>query len=225
MNKIKIDWVNHLVAFISTLLGIYIAFQLNEWQNSINEKEKINSALSSIKLEIQKDISIYDENVSKISDLLGYINFIRNHSNTKGEIIASEASINEMKKMNIDRFRDLTLIKKLNDSLNIYKSSFIVDFVPVTGISTNNWEAAKFSGILISMNHSHVSILTSIYDWVVKDLGFDDSDFYKRLINKEKPGFDNLNTMIIDYQRIMNIYKFKSEKIKESFKTISWEVR
>lgn len=45
--KSKIDWVNHLIAFLSALLGILIAFQLEDYQEKQQEKEKLQIALTS----------------------------------------------------------------------------------------------------------------------------------------------------------------------------------
>lgn len=38
----KIDWRNHFVAFLSALLGIFIAFQLENWREGRIERERVS---------------------------------------------------------------------------------------------------------------------------------------------------------------------------------------
>ena len=77
------------------------------------------------------------------------------------------------KRKHTDRFENVELIRHLNDSLSEYTSDMRVDFIPLTGISTSNWEAAKSTGVLTTADASKVSALTYIYGWTYKDLGTD----------------------------------------------------
>jgi len=72
----KIDWRNHFVAFISTLLGIYIAFQLEDWRESKAERDKVKTTFSSIRFEVEENVKIYKTNIKQIRDFLEYVDFI-----------------------------------------------------------------------------------------------------------------------------------------------------
>ena len=58
-NKLSnIDWSNHIVAFFSALLGILIAFQLQDYQDDQKEEEELQITLEAIKKEIENNQNI-----------------------------------------------------------------------------------------------------------------------------------------------------------------------
>jgi len=61
--KNKIDWLNHGIAFLAALLGILIAFQLDDYQEDQQRKKELQITLSSIKKEIESNRRIYRFNV------------------------------------------------------------------------------------------------------------------------------------------------------------------
>ncbi|MBK7651827.1 MAG: hypothetical protein IPJ20_15385 [Flammeovirgaceae bacterium] len=71
----RLDWANHLMGFFSAILGIYIAFGLENYREKNNEKEKVEIAKQAIKKEIEDNLSIYKDNIDKISSWLEYMNF------------------------------------------------------------------------------------------------------------------------------------------------------
>jgi len=221
MNNInRIDWRNHFVAFISTLLGIFIAFQLEDWRESRAEQNKVKHTFLSIKFEIEGNLTIYKTNVTKIRDFLEYIDFILNHSNDD-KLIMKTLDYDVYKTKYPDRFEHVKLIRQLNDSLSEYTSSINVDFIPLTGISTSNWEAAKSTGVLTLADASRVADLTYIYEWIYKDLGFTDSDFFKYFVSNEEK-FMDLSQITTNYKRLADIYEYKLDKIESKLATISW---
>jgi hypothetical protein len=52
ISRFKADWNNHLIGFLATILGILIAFQLQDWQDTRKEKERLELGIKSLKLEI-----------------------------------------------------------------------------------------------------------------------------------------------------------------------------
>ncbi len=216
----RIDWRNHFVAFISTLFGIFIAFQLEDWRESRVEKERMKITFQSIKFEIEENLRIYRTNVTQIRDFLEYVDFILSHS--KGDKLVMKATDYSFYQSKYpDRFEYVKLIRNLNDSLSEYTSDLRVDFIPLTGISTSNWDAAKSTGVLTLAEPTKVSDLTYIYEWTYKDLGFADSDFFENFVaNDEK--FTDLGHMISNYKRLADIYEYKLDKIDSKMKAISW---
>lgn len=221
MKHFKVDWTNHIVGFVSTLLGIFIAFQLDDWQDRKAQEERIEITLGAIKKEVDSNIAIYKINISKLSQWIEYCEFIQNHSNENGEVISTESALNSIKIKNQHRFKDLKVLKKHNDSLNVYKIDLMLDVLPETDKSTNNWEAAKSSGILNYMDHSRMAQLTQIYDWINKDLGVSDSDIYKNIIKVNQ--FTDIPTLIQDYKMIVRVSEMKLSRIEEYYKKMDWE--
>jgi hypothetical protein len=216
----RIDWRNHFVAFISTLLGIFIAFQLEDWRETRAEKERVKITFQSIKFEIEENLRIYQTNVTQIRDLLEYVDFILSHS-TGDKLVMKTTDYNLYQAKYPDRFEYVKLIRNLNDSLSEYTGNLSVDFMPLTGISTSNWEAAKSTGVLTLAEPTKVADLTYIYEWTYKDLGFVDSDFFKFFISNDEK-FTDLEQMISNYKRLADIYEYKLNKIDSKLKTISW---
>jgi len=73
----KIDWLNHTVAFFSALLGILIAFQLEDYADNRKDNEELKSALNAIKNEINNNLNIYQTNVDQLGDWLEYWEVIK----------------------------------------------------------------------------------------------------------------------------------------------------
>ena len=217
----RIDWRNHFVAFISTLFGIFIAFQLEDWRETQAEHERLKVTFQSLKFEIEENIKIYRTNINQIRDFLDYVDFILSHNKGNSKLTINPADYEAYKAKYPDRFEDVKFIRSLNDTLNEYTSSLNVDFIPLTGISTSTWEAAKSTGVLTIAEPARVSDLTYIYEWTYKDLGFTDSDFFEYFISNDKK-FTNLDQMIINYKRLADIYEYKLKKIENKFATTTW---
>lgn len=217
---LKIDWQNHFVAFISTLLGIFIAFQLDDWNEEIKQKREIKLTLDAIKKEIEANMEIFNANAA-LSEFVDYIEFVRNRTNAKGEFVVSKSELKPYKKKFPEKFDRLKLLRVTSDTLLVYQSNFTIDIIPKLGISTNNWEAAKASGVLNLIDHSQVAVLTAIYDWTDKDLGFNESEFYKRNLIKENEITD-LIEMTKDYSKVARVSEYKLRMIKNAYESIVW---
>ncbi|HEY0653924.1 MAG TPA: hypothetical protein VGD65_12385 [Chryseosolibacter sp.] len=220
MNK-KIDWYNHLVAFVSTLLGIFIAFQLEDWKDNRKQEQALAVALDAIKKEVQANVKIYQTNVAALSEFLEYRKFYEEHSDAKGNLITSEKTLNRIRGNHPNRTRDLRVLRKLNDSINVYTGGrLIYDVLPVTGISAVNWKAASSSGLLTSLDHEKLSQLTDIYGWIERDMGMDESEYFFNAIGVSE--FDDLNRIVENYERIMRNTSFKLARIEKPMETLGW---
>lgn len=223
MSNLKIDWVNHLIGFLTALVGIVIAFQLDDWQERSREEEKLKVTLQAIKAEIDNNREIYKNDVANLSGWLEYWTFMRSRDeDNNGEMIAAEREIIAMKEKHPTRFEGVKLIKKYSDSLGVYGPLLArVDVIPKSGISTSSWEAAKSSGVLNSLDHSRMTELTKIYDWINKDLGINDADVIRNTIAFDAE-FSNLDKILHDYKMITQVYSYKLDQIDKHYQTIDW---
>lgn len=222
MKNLKIDWVNHLIGFLTALVGIIIAFQLDDWQERNREKEKLRITLQSIKAEIDNNMEIYRSD--SLSTWLEHWDFIKSHDeDNNDEIIATEKEMNLMRAKHPTRFDEMKFIKKYRDSLNVYGGPQIIKFdvMPKAGISTSSWDAAKSSDALRSLDHARMTELTNIYDWINKDLGITDADVIRSVA-----GFDTdfgIDKILHDYRMITNVYGFKLRQIERHYQIIDWD--
>ncbi len=222
--QLKIDWTNHLVGFVTTLLGIFIAFQLDDWQDRRHQKEQLEITLAAIKNEIENNIDIYKRNSSRLSQFTEYLDFMKSHTKN-GSIIASEFELSRIRSKNPDRLIDLKFVKKYDDTLNVYSGDHMIifDVIPEFGISTANWEAAKSTGILSYIDQAKIARLTQIYSWINKDVGFNDADFFKTVIfSLEELG--SIEKFTYNYKMIAKVSQFKLTMIDEHYKKMNWGV-
>jgi hypothetical protein len=223
LNNLRSDWMNHLIGFLSALLGIYIAFRLEDYREGKNEKAKIEIAKQAIKKEIENNLIIFKENVDQLSSWLEYITFCKRNKNEKGELVAGKNEISLMIKKHSNRFRTLKEVRTLNDTLGIYTFSPVLDVVPRAGLSTSYWKTAVASGILNSMDYSLTHDLSQIYDWTEKDIGVSEKELYENLLEiAAKDGFIDLNKAISNYSDIVKAYRFKQDRIGEIYTKIKW---
>jgi len=116
----KIDWINHLIGFLTALIGIVIAFQLDDWQERRREEEKLKITLKAIKAEIDSNKEIYKTDALALNDWVEYWIFMQSHDEDNNEeIIATEREMNQMKEQHPARFGNAKFIKKYRDSLNL----------------------------------------------------------------------------------------------------------
>ncbi|HEX2548609.1 MAG TPA: hypothetical protein VHM20_02185 [Gammaproteobacteria bacterium] len=71
LNRFRIDWINHSIGFLSALLGIYIAFRLENYREEEKEKQKVKIVKSALKKEIEDNLKIYKTNIDNPLRLAG----------------------------------------------------------------------------------------------------------------------------------------------------------
>jgi hypothetical protein len=216
----KIDWKNHAIAFLSALLGILIAFQLEDYQEDRQEKAKLSVTLNSIKKEIESNRIIYQANITKLSDFLEYFE-LRELTNEKGELKLKIDKFQRMKEKYPDRFRNWILLNQQNDSTFIFDThgDFIIDTAPQTGISSSSWQAGLYEGILNRLDNNTLTQLTQIYEWVGKDIGLNEREFYENIILE----ITNIDPLIAHYKKIIAVQQFKLGMINRIYDQIDWK--
>ncbi len=216
----KVDWKNHIIAFFSALLGILIAFQLEDYRDDRQDKERLGITLNAIKKEIERNRIIYQTNVTKLSDFLEYFE-LRELTNEKGELKLNTNKFARMKAKRSDRYRNWILLKQQNDTTSIFDThwTFIIDTAPESGVSTSSWQAGLYEGVLNRLDNNTLSQLTQIYEWVGKDIGLNEREFYENLALSD---ITKIGPFIVYYKKIIAVQQFKLDMIDKHYNQINW---
>lgn len=151
----KIDWSNHTIGFVSTIIGILIAFQLEEWRENHDEQARIDKAELSLVTELQRNKAGLENVVKENHDWLAYANFMFAHLRND-KLACTQQELDSISKVYPERFDNVTFLRKLNRTENLYNFSFEVDRHFIFQIETDAWAAAKSSGILNFMEQENV---------------------------------------------------------------------
>lgn len=217
----SIDWLNHTIAFLSALIGIFIAFQLEDYQDNRQEEKNARVTLDAIKTEIEQNMSIYQANIETLSEWLRYYRLTQTWKN--GEIRVGKVEFEKMKSQATNRFRNWQLKGTENDTvvvLTVPSGEFFIDVAPETGISTSSWQAGLYSGALNRVHNEQLAKLNHIYEWTTKDIGLNEREFYQGLLSDE---FDNIDRMIEFYTMVVHVSEMKLSRIKLYYDQIKWD--
>jgi len=224
LNTYRVDWLNHSIGFLSALLGIFIAFRLENYRDNINEQERIEIVKQALKKEIQNNLKIYKTTVDDLTGWLEYSEFFYKKLNDRFELVVGVNEMSIMSKKYPSRFAGLKHLRSINDTLNAYRCNFLFDVTPTTGVSTSNWKAAVGSGTLSSMDYSLTSNLSQIYDWTDKEIGVSEKELYEihLAINSIDPLTINKKTRE-HYSSLTKVYSFKYRIISEILSKTNWD--
>jgi hypothetical protein len=216
MDSKKIDWLNHAIAFAASVIGIFIAFQLDDWQEQRSRRAQLETTLKGIKAEIEGNLAIYHENDSLLQQFVSYADFYDRHFDN-GALLCTDRALQDARRINPERFGDLKYVGKVNDTTKRYEMTFTFDFLPTSGISTANWDNARSSGILVHVDHDRVVLLTRVYEWTSKKLGISDEELENNLF-----AFHNVEQLRHDYRLISRSYGVKYRHVKQYYEQIKW---
>ena len=165
LGKVSIDWPNHIVGFFSALFGILVAFELDQWRESVQEGEVAANAFEKIKDEIQVNKTTLHETVNTNLTLIsGLEDIVLPSLNEKLQFQASRVkadSINTNKDLMVVAYVDTIEWKKSggNPPTHIVIGNLIQ---PVLHYSA--WESAKSTGALNFMEYERVLSISSLYN-------------------------------------------------------------
>lgn len=225
----RIDWINHTVAFISALLGIFIAFQLDDWKDRINENKEIIKATTSIRDELLENRRMLRNEVEEISKWTSYMEFLIEHSGLNeeyrvkypilraGQIIASKKELGKIRANSGDKWFEYTKeLTRINDSISLYSAS-LMNLYPYRAIKTDSWEATKATGIFQKLDQETIEKLTAIYHWLEKDFEINNDIIYGIDENK------NIKDRVNEYKRIEKIYRLQLEILETKLRELKWD--
>lgn len=214
-----IDWKNHSISFLSALLGIFIAFQLEDCQDDRQEQARLKITLGAIKDEIETNREIYRKNVTQLTAWLEYFK-LQDQVNQKGELSLPTARFEQMRNEHPSRVEGWKVISRSNDSVSLETNGhFLIDVIPETGISTSSWQAGLYEGILNRVDNSTLSKLTRIYEWTEKDIGLSDREFYEDAIAE----ISNTTVIVNHYGKVAKVQQFKLDMIDRVYREIDWD--
>lgn len=222
----RIEWKNHIVAFLSALFGIIIAFQLEDYRETSEQKDRLDKAYQLVISEIESNISIYQNNVTNINDFLAYHQSI--FELAKGRIDTSIITLDTYHSITSDTTKNYRFanynVQIRNESVYITRKpevhnfdDFYSDVLPKTGISTSAWESSINSGVFSQLSQSDFNNLTKIYNWINNRLGRNVNAFFEYGINIDERGnereYDNIEIMLKNYKVISKVQAFKLGRI------------
>jgi len=216
-----IDWLNHVISFLSALIGIMIAFQLEDYKDNREENKDINNTLAAVKTEIESNMAIYSANVEQLSMWLNYFSLLHDLSKN-GEVQIGKQDFEKMKAEHPERFNKWMLDRTVNDTIlvfNVASAGLLIDVAPQTGISTSSWQAGLYSGTLNKIDHKKLAELNQIYEWTTKDIGLNEREFYSNLTNNR---IDNVDAIVAFYSKIVNVDRMRLTKIRSYYDEIDW---
>lgn len=226
----KADWNNHLIAFISTIFGIIIAFQLQNWQKEKIENERLQFGIESIKNEIKEDFDMLDKTIKTLEYYNGYTSFIEDHLNSDETIICTEATWDSLRnaysnnddqgsnlKLFVDQiFAEINIKRKLNNnSIEVEFLTPISFFIPK--IHTDSWEAIKFSGLLTSLPYDKLTTLTRLYGELSRNNSGTTPDDFMIYVRNNNLDIKQLTKII---RNIKFDYEIKRMRIDETYQQI-----
>jgi hypothetical protein len=210
-----IDWKSQMISFAATILGILIAFQLDDYQETVKAEQKATRTYQAIALEITENVARMEDGLNTLNVWLEYIDFIKSHDSlAPPNLVCSEREFHYIVSRNGDRFANSKLIRSYKDTLNVYSlESIRFDFL-LPLLSTSNWETAKSSGALNALEHEQISPLTEIYEWLTLDLGTNERKIHQMLST------DQVQGLIKEYRRMRETYRIRLEMIKRFEKSV-----
>jgi hypothetical protein len=219
MDLKNIDWLNHSIAFAASVVGIFIAFQLDDWQERRSRNEQLQITMRGIKGEIEGNLAIYYENDSLLHQFISYVDFRRQHLDN-GTLLCTDRDLGEARRLNPVRLHDLKILTKVNDTIKRYEAPLVFDFLPNSGISTANWDAARSTGVLVNIDHDRAVLLTQVYEWTNKRLGISDEELQNSLFSLGE--LKTTEQVLHDYDLMMRSYDIKYRKVRMTYDQIKW---
>lgn len=154
-----IDWLNHFVGLISVLLGVLIAFGLNNWNESQKEERVINTVLKNIANEIEENLGRLDsvnyENQLAHDQLKQYLRLVDGKMDTNRPL---------------DSIRAFQMKNPGFISEDLQSISFSLELYQLSNVA---WRTAERTNVLPSMDYDLVQGLAVIYDFQSKLERFD----------------------------------------------------
>jgi hypothetical protein len=164
----NIDWKGQIVSFVGTVLGIIIAFQLEDRQEQKLKEERVSTAIENLNLEITKNLRTLDSISNNNDNWINYLNFLIGKHCENQQITLRDNELDSLRNVYPDYFIEnpqiLNLIVKkvIKDHYKLYQICFYNSFDEAT-ITTDNLEAAKQSGVFLTMNPNQILYYTQIY--------------------------------------------------------------
>ncbi|MCB0629319.1 MAG: hypothetical protein R2824_04085 [Saprospiraceae bacterium] len=142
----RIDWPNHMMAFISTLLGVWLAIYLGNSNEHHQEVSRMKIALASVKQEIQNNNRKAGNHIAHLDSLLKAVTIFSKMIDEEMELVATERQMNDF--LNTYSWFLSVGDKRLQkDSFYIYDANLNLNLQLMT-VSDIAWENTKLMDVL-----------------------------------------------------------------------------
>lgn len=188
----RVDWMNHLIGLISVMVGILIAFWLEDYRETKKEQRLIESFLTSIKSEIQDNREQIVSTSDRMHRLQQKLSEVRSFENIEGFI---QMSGTEMKN-HLESFPE--------DTMNVdYKSDGRVSFRPRFSLTIYSledviWKTGLSAELLSSMDFELISLLSGAYESLGRVMVWDEEYFLDfNVLKKTTEGIERLDYFLL----------------------------
>ncbi len=157
----RIDWPNHFMAFISTLLGVWLAFSLGNYYERQRELSRMEVAMNNVEEEIRKNNSKVEDHLAHLDSLLRAVSAFGKMINQDMDLVAGENQMAQFLE-DYDWFITISDKKHLRDTLYEYDGGLNLN---LKYMSTSNiaWENTKLMDVLHLINTETAFQLHGLY--------------------------------------------------------------
>lgn len=142
----RIDWPNHFMAFISTLLGVWLAFSLGNYYEHQREISRMEVAMTNVHQEILKNQGKVDRHIAHLDSLLGALGAFSKMINDDMNLIAGANQMQDFMD-NYGWFMSIEIQKPFKDTLYEYDGNLNLN-LQYMSVSNIAWENTKLMDVL-----------------------------------------------------------------------------
>jgi hypothetical protein len=222
-------------------MGIFIAFQLEDYQNDRQELEDLEIVLTAIEKEVQNNLKIYEENIDKLGYWVEYYDLSKNRD--KNNRIRIERKLYDLEKTQnaeaakrkyanweiIDSDEDYYYLKgKHGDMISFFPNmppAYRLNYLPNSNISSGSWLAGINSGALNRLENRKMAALYNIYNTIDQNLGlYNTFDLYGEMYRDPKRMDMDIDVLAERFRDIVSAESYKVRIIKEQIGILGWSI-
>jgi hypothetical protein len=208
----QIDWPNHLMAFISTLLGVWLAISLGNSNQHRQEVSRMKIAMANVKQELQNNNRKAKNHIAHLDSLLRAVNTFSKMIDENMELVATERQMEEFISES-EWFISVESKRPLRDSLYIYDGNLNLN-LQLMNVSDIAWENTKLMDVLHLIDTETAFQLHGVYglqDEAKRSLS-EAMDIIKNLFQNNQDSDAVTHTIINDLKGQM-IFAYNMEKV------------
>ena len=164
MKKSIILTSDGVITLIATLLGVFLALYLNEWNTSRKLKKEKETATENILQEINSNIEMLTETVKGHSEMFEIMSFMVENINKNEEIITSKEKMAQFRNdhPNIIIVKDSIKLDNGNYKYTSGQINFNIS-LPQIALKTLAWETLKNSNVISTYSFDCLMSLEYVY--------------------------------------------------------------
>lgn len=216
----KIDWLNHLIGFIATIIGIYVGLNLEQRQNLNEQKDRLQEYKRLINEEIKVNIHNLDTFIRHNLQYEAMTRFLLEKKLENGVISCTQSELDSFKLKNPSTGY-LMDFKKL-DEHKLKANSYA--FSSGTFVNQNTvWESFKNTDLLNVLPINDIKRFTKIYNQFssIQEVGeFTESTNEIRKINETDEDISEKEYLI----KLLNAYTKINDTVDQNLVVLKREI-